>query len=310
MTMPTWTSPGRATSRPDDVGAQEQDRAEQRRVRHHPAVVGAHQPAGDVGDDQADEARSARPPPPRRRPAARTTPRVRARVRATRWPSAWATSSPSASALSARPASSAPQQADGHERPGHGQHVEVAAGHRADDPEAELVQRLRVDHDHGRGQRREQGRHGRAGQGQVDRRRAGAGPGRAEHVHGDARDHGAQRRRTTRSPAPSDAQHEDGGDHDERRPRRDAQDARVGQRVARHALDHRARGAEARAHRQRHQRARAAHVAHDHLGVGVVEAGEGADDVVAAGSTASPGPARPARPARRRPAARPGPRSV
>ena len=54
-TMPTCSSPGRATTRPSDVGGQQQRGAEQAGARDQPAVVGAGDGADDVRHDQPDE---------------------------------------------------------------------------------------------------------------------------------------------------------------------------------------------------------------------------------------------------------------
>ena len=134
-----------ATSRPMTSAREEQDGAEQRRVRQHPAVV------------RADDRRASAAPPGRRtrsgRPARSPHRRAaRPRRRTTsrpgpRWPSPRATSSPSARTLRIRPGRAPARR----RRPGTGANaddVEVATGQRADGPEPVLLERAAVDQQH------------------------------------------------------------------------------------------------------------------------------------------------------------------
>ena len=54
-TIPAGSSPGRATTRPSDVGGQQQRRPEEAGAGDQPAVVGAGERAGDVRHDEPDE---------------------------------------------------------------------------------------------------------------------------------------------------------------------------------------------------------------------------------------------------------------
>lgn len=53
VTMPTWISPGRAITRPTTSEARSRGRADDHEGRQQPAVVGAGDRAGQVGNYQA-----------------------------------------------------------------------------------------------------------------------------------------------------------------------------------------------------------------------------------------------------------------
>ena len=82
ITMPTCSSPGRTTTRPEHVGEDQQQPAQQRGVRDHPAVVDAGEEAGRRAARRGRRTRSGRRRrwPPRPAASRRATPTTLCRV--------------------------------------------------------------------------------------------------------------------------------------------------------------------------------------------------------------------------------------
>ena len=131
--------------------------------------------------------------------------------------------------------------------------VRVAAGERADRPEAELVERGDVDEQDRRGDRAEERGDRGAGQGELHRRRALAAE-RAEPVDDDRGERGAGEGEPHVAEQAGDAEAVDADDDEQRGAGVDAEDARVGERVAGDALHHRAGQAERDADEQAEHR--------------------------------------------------------
>jgi hypothetical protein len=156
------------------------------------------------------------------------------------------------------------------------QHLQVATGERADHPEPEGVQGAGVEQRHRRGQRGEQGGHRRPRQRQGHRARRR--PARRPEGVDDHRRHRRPEQGEPRVPGHArDAQDVDRRHHGERRAGLDAEDAGIGERVARHALDHGARDAQRRADRDPDERPRQPELPDGDVGVGAREVGERGD---------------------------------
>ena len=143
--MPTWTSPGRAMTRPMMSAPISRIGREHDRVRHQPAVVRTGDGPGHVRDGEPDE--HDRPGCRRRRAAQQHDARRRRATRdhADPLPRPRATSSPRASVLSIGLQARASTSPTSDERRHAGGDRRRAAGERADDPEAEPVERVDVE---------------------------------------------------------------------------------------------------------------------------------------------------------------------
>ena len=268
ITIPAWTSPGAREHAAERVGDQHQHRAEDGGVGEHPALVGAGDRAGDVRDRQPDEgdrpgggrgrARQQRdrdgagdPRPPRvGAEGARLVVAERERVQGPRQ-------------------GERRQRADDHERQRHRQLRRAAPVERADRPLVVLLQQQRV------GQReavdeRDQ-RVGDRGPGEREPHRCGAAAaGGADRVDEHRGQRGADEREPHVALGSGDPEQPDRGHHGGRRPGVDAEQAGIGERVARQRLHQRAGQAERHADHEPEQRARQPDLGHDR-GVGGVQ---------------------------------------
>ena len=255
----------RARARPGrDVGAEQQDRSQQRRVRQDPPVVGPAQHPGDVRDDQADEhdraagrgGRAAQDRDGHEHHDAGASHALAEREGQV------VTQGEAVERASGAERDGQPEQ---EERRGLPEHREVASGERPDLPEPQLVEGADVGHHDGRGDRGQDRGDGGTGEGQLDRGGAFAAEGR-DAVDRDGRGTGAQEREPDVDADRLRAEHHD-AEHDEGgRAGVDAHDARVGQRVARHALQDRAADAQGSPDQQPDQRPGHAQLADHRLG--------------------------------------------
>ena len=144
VTIATWTSPGRAIDPAQDVGGQQQDRAEQHRDRAGRGGSRCRPGRGRRAGWSARRSRPGRRPRCAEPQSSTTATAVPTRIRPTRAPRPRATSSPRARVLRPRPrprASSPPTTRKGSTCD---DDAEVAAAQAADLPEAELVEGLLV----------------------------------------------------------------------------------------------------------------------------------------------------------------------
>jgi hypothetical protein len=259
------------------VAGQEHRPAEQHGARHDPAVVGADDRAGDVRDREAHE--GDRPGGGDR--AAREQHEARAR-RGAREPDALAERARDVVSERQDVEPPARGQGDDQARRDGREHAErdarVAAGDRADDPEPELVERLGVE-DEDRARERDEERRQRRADEREPHRAGGAVPRPAQ----ERDQQGAQRRARQREGhvgrGRRHAERRDRHDHGERGAGVDAEDPRLGERVARHALHERPGRPERRADEEAELRARHAEVADDDVGVAAVVGRERPDDL-------------------------------
>ena len=188
VTMPTCSSPGRATTRPMTSARDEQDGADDRRVRQQPAVVGTGDGPGDVGHGEPDEHD--------RTDGGRGAAAQQHDGRGATARTADALAERAGDVLAQGQAVEGAARGQRDDRPGdeERQHLRrarpsVPTGQRADRPEAELVERADVEQHHRRGQRANSAVRAAPATASF----TGVAPPRpidAEHVHGDGGDGG------------------------------------------------------------------------------------------------------------------------
>jgi hypothetical protein len=200
------------------------------------------------------------------------------RPRASRAPSPAASSSPSASRSSERARGGSQHQARPHQRQHRRQQPDVATGDRPDDPEAVLVERVRVEqHDDG-GDTAQQG--GEGDPGEQQRQRAGAAPpAGSQHPDGHGCGQGTSESADGLAARGADVEQGDADDDRQRRARRHPEQPGVSQRIARQPLQLRASQAQSRPDDQPDHRARQPQLADDDGSLRAVRADQGTQDV-------------------------------